>query len=358
MERYYADGLGRRRLMKSGSRTTKFLTYGSYVLAALLAIVTVVFLEFSFGADAAENESPGVIYSHGTLRATIPYHGLHAGAGSLTVEVLSPEDEVLGRAEQATGAAEGAGHWQQTLTLTKPLAVEDLAWQRLRYRFTYDDEKHTAVEGTESISQILRMPVLHILGQQSYLAGGEAAVRIIVTDSRNDIIAGGGTVRIELSTPAQKNRVLFTGRLNRRGTTEAQFHFPQALAGSYPLRYVVDTPIGSTEYTEQVNLADKVSILLTTEKPIYQPGQMIHARALALDRSNHEAAAGRKVTFEVEDSRGNKVFKKVTQTDKFGIASGEFALAEEVNLGTYHLRALMDEPEAPSGNRAEMALNV
>ena len=119
---------------------------------------------------------------------------------------------------------------------------------------------------------------------------------------------------------------------------------------------MVDTPIGSTEFTQQVRLEDKASILLTTEKPIYQPGQTIHVRALALDRANHEAAAGRKLTFEVEDSRGNKVFKKATQTDKFGIASAEFALADEVNLGTYHLRALMDD--GAGATTAEMALNV
>ena len=101
-----------------------------------------------------------------------------------------------------------------------------------------------------------------------------------------------------------------------------------------------------------MRLEDKASILLTTEKPIYQPGQTIHVRALALDRSRHQATANRALTFEVEDSRGNKVFKKATQTDKFGIASAEFGLADEVNLGTYHVRALMDE------NRAELALQV
>ena len=106
-----------------------------------------------------------------------------------------------------------------------------------------------------------------------------------------------------------------------------------------------------------MKLEDKVSILLTTEKPIYQPGQTIHARALVLDRANHEAASDRKFTFEVEDSRGNKVFKKATQTDKFGVASAEFGLADEVNLGTYHLRALMGEADAPFST-AEIALNV
>jgi hypothetical protein len=128
------------------------------------------------------------------------------------------------------------------------------------------------------------------------------------------------------------------------------------------LRYVVDTAIGSTEFTQEVRLEDKVSILLTTEKPIYQPGQTIHVRGLALDRSDHEAAAKHKLTFELEDSRGNKVFKKATETDEFGVASAEFGLADEVNLGTYHLRALMfgsgmGDAEAPT-NTAEIALNV
>jgi hypothetical protein len=129
------------------------------------------------------------------------------------------------------------------------------------------------------------------------------------------------------------------------------------MVGNCQLHYRVETAIGSTEFTQPVRLEDKASILLTTEKPIYQPGQTIHARALALDRANHEAVANRKLTLEVEDSRGNKVFKKVTQTDKFGIASAEFGLADEVNLGTYHLRALMGDNEAPT-NTAEIALNV
>ena len=113
---------------------------------------------------------------------------------------------------------------------------------------------------------------------------------MIVTDSNNEVIAGRSSVRIEFAAADEKPRVLFAGRLNRRGTTEAQFRFPAGLVGSYQLRYVVDTPIGSTEFTQAVRLEDKVSILLTTEKPIYQPGQTIHVRALALDRSDHEAA--------------------------------------------------------------------
>ena len=107
------------------------------------------------------------------------------------------------------------------------------------------------------MSQILRTPVVHVMGQQSYLAGGAAAVRVIVTDSSNEAIAGPGSVQIELVTANRKSQVLFSGRLNRRGTTEAQFRFPAGLAGTYTLRYVVDTGIGSTEFTEPVRLEDQ-----------------------------------------------------------------------------------------------------
>ena len=322
------------------------------ILLIAAAIVTVHQFEASNSEPVAS-----ATYGHGVVNVAIPYEAQHSGAGQLTMEILDPEDQVLGRVDQPVEVAEGTGTWNEQIKLAKPLALDELVWHRVRYRFAYRDGKSNGIEGTQSISQILRTPVLHILGQQSYLTGGDAAVRVIVTDSHDAVIAGRSALQIELLGPEQKSRLLFAGRLNRRGTTEAQFRFPAGVVGNHQLRYAVDTPIGSTEFTQDVRLEDKVSILLTTEKPIYQPGQTIHVRALGLDGSNHEAAANRKLTFELEDSRGNKVFKKATQTDKFGIASAEFGLADEVNLGTYHLRALMGESEAPT-NTAEIALNV
>ena len=324
-------------------------------LAAFLVIAAVVVVVQPF--QAASGDPARATYTRGILHVSIPYQATHAGPGQLVLEVLSPEDQVLGQTERQLEIPSGAGRWQEEIKLEKPLPLEDLVWHRVRYRFEYAEADRVPLEGIESISQIIRTPVVHILGQQSYLAGGEAAIRVIVSDSKNEIIPGPGSVRVELLVPDQKPHLLFTGKLNRRGTTEAGFEFPSGLVGNYQLRYVADTPIGSTEFTQSIRLEDKVSILLTTEKPIYQPGQTIHVRALALDRSNHEAAVDRQLTFEVEDSRGNKVFKKATHTDKFGIASTEFGLADEVNLGTYHLRALMGDADAPT-NTAEVALNV
>src|SRR6266545_3697185 len=329
-----------------------------FVVCILTVFLTIAaFVELQPFHASGRAPSTVATYSHGVLHLTIAYDAVFAGAGQLAVEVVDPDDNVLGHAEHHIELAEGQGFWQQEVKLDKPLPLNDLVWHRVRYRFEYDDKKTAALEGIESISQILRPPVIHILGQESYLMGGQAAVRVVVTDTKDEAIGGRGSVRIEFVVTDGKAFTLFSGRLNRHGTTEAQFRFPAGRVGDYKLHYIVDTPIGSAEFTQDVRLEDKVSILLTSEKPIYQPGQTIHVRALALDRSDHEAAGEHKLTFEVEDSRGNKVFKKVTETDQFGIASAEFGLADEVNLGTYHLRALMGDADAPT-NTTEIALNV
>ncbi len=295
-------------------------------------------------------------YGHGNLSVTIPYNSSQEGSGKLTVEILDPEDKSVGRVERAGEIHKGNGSWQQTIAPDKHVPFEDILWHRLRYRFEYDGARLPAIEGIESISQIIRRPVVRVLGDKEYMAGSQAVVRVIVSEA-NSNIAQTGALRVDLLVPNREPLRLFAGNLNRRGTVEAGLRFPADLTGDYQLRFAVDTPIGSADYTEPIQLKDRASILLTTEKPIYQPGQTIHARALALDRAAGRAAGNRKLTFELEDSRGNKVFRKATETDKFGIASAEFALADEVNLGAYHLRALMGETQAPT-NTAEITLEL
>jgi hypothetical protein len=296
-------------------------------------------------------------YMHGNLSVTIPYHSLSKGSGKLVTELLDPEDHVLGHTERTVNIATGDGSWQQIIPLDKPMPLEDIVWQRLRYRFVYASGDPAPIQGIEPISEILRRPVVHIIGQTEYMAGSAAAIRIIVADASHADLPESGNIRIELLAQGQPPRPLFSGSLNRRGTLQAQFRFPAGLTGKFQMRYIADTPIGSAESTQDVQLQDKASILLTTEKPVYQPGQTIHIRALSLDRADETAEGNRKLTFEINDSRGNKVYKKSTQTDSFGIASAEFQLADEVNLGTYRLVALMGDPASPS-NTAEVALDV
>ena len=327
-------------------------------VSAGAALAAIVLAGVGLAQSFAGSPKMSATYSHGTVRLNLPTETQKAGPGKLTVEVLDPEDQTIGRTESSAEAVKGTSQWKAEIRLEKPLALDDLVWHRVRFEFAYDGGKNEKIERVESISSILRLPVLKILGQQTYLAGSKAAVRVIVSDSKGEAISGRGSVRIELQSEAKERRTLFSGRLNHRGTTEAQFQFPEGVIGSHSLHYTVDTAIGTTEYTQAIRIEDKVGILLTSDKSIYQPGQMIHVRALALDRTDHRAAGNRKLVLEVEDSHGNKVFKKATETDEFGVGAADFGLASEVNLGTYHVRATLGDPEKGATNSAEIALNV
>src|SRR3984885_5190080 len=336
------------------TRSRGFLRQRLLPLSFLLLLVVLAALYASFTEAAAPSSAT---FTHGVLSVAIPYHGARPGSGRLIAEIVDPEEDILGRIERPVNITKNDGAWQESIAPAKRIAFEDLVWQRVRYRFEYSDKAIPAITGVESISRILRRPVVRMLGQTEYLAGSDAAIRLLVSDAGNDDSALTGAIHAELLIPHERARALFSGRLNQHGTVAAQFRLPAALRGQYDIRFLADTPIGSAEYTQPIQIKDPALIMLTTEKPIYQPGQTIHVRALALDRASHRADADRNLTFEVEDPRGNKVFKKSTVTDHFGIAAAEFSLADEVTLGTYHLRALVGDNAAPS-NTAEVALNV
>jgi len=85
--------------MKAPAVDVRPSSFSLYVIAALLAAGIAVVLVEPF--QAAKGNTAVVTYTHGVLYVTIPYHAVHSGDGKLTVEVLDPEDKVLGRAENA-----------------------------------------------------------------------------------------------------------------------------------------------------------------------------------------------------------------------------------------------------------------
>src|SRR5258708_23187306 len=109
-----------------------------FILGAALA-ASIVFMATFPEAQATDGESAAAIWSRGVLHVTLPYHGLHAGAGQLTIEVLDPEDGILGRSERRVEAADGKRSWQADLKLAKPLALDELVRHPLPYRFAYSD---------------------------------------------------------------------------------------------------------------------------------------------------------------------------------------------------------------------------
>ena len=83
--------------------------------------------------------------------------------------------------------------------------------------------------------------------------------------------------------------------------------------------------------------------MASTDKPVYQPGQVIHMRGLALRRPDLKPVAGQVMAFSLTDPRGNVVFRDGKPTSRFGIGSADCPLAGELIEGNYHVDCRVGE---------------
>src|SRR5258708_25154929 len=97
-------------------------------IPALLAVATLVTVQNfqAAGGGSGGNAGLSATYTHGILGLTIPYRAVRDGAGQLTVEVLDPEDHVLGSVARHIDVAQGQGRWLEQIKRGKPFAFRDV----------------------------------------------------------------------------------------------------------------------------------------------------------------------------------------------------------------------------------------
>ena len=180
-------------------------------------------------------------------------------------------------------------------------------------------------------------------------AGSQASVQCTVQGVRSIVETvphSGSNVTIHLSDAAKKKHAVWSGLTNKDGKVLANFPIPALEAGQYTLEIATCSDFGAEKLERPVRIKADGKILLVSDRPIYQPGHMIHLRALALRSFDMKPVENKDLIFEVEDPKGNKVFKKSFKTSEFGVASVDFQLADEVNMGDYHLRAILGDVRA------------
>lgn len=302
------------------------------------ALVALVYTAAPREKVFASGDGLNAKYVEGTLRVSIPYDETVARSRTLRVEILAPDDKLIAESTKNVAPSREAEQWEVSFTVDKNIPLEDLVWHRLRIG-TGPSAK------VVSLSEILHLPVVRVLAQRAYAAGSRASVRVIAVDSKNGEPLPGSRIKLDLVN-GEAATALFEGKTQTLGTAQVEFNLPVASYGARNLRITADTPLGHVTASQPIQIERRNKILLTTDKPLYQPGQTMHVRALALDGPTRAAAADQPLTLEVEDAKGNKVFKRRGRTDRFGISSADFELADEVNFGPYHVRALLGDGDA------------
>ncbi|GEM_PF-1448752 len=197
-----------------------------------------------------------------------------------------------------------------------------------------------------------------VFTQQSFLAGSRTSVRVLARDWKDETPISEADVELklvsihradlQLQSPQEVDLSLAKGRTNRDGTLSVDFVLPDLPEGAYAIDVRTKAGETSTKLWYPVMLRRATSIYLTTDKPLYQPGQAIHVRSLAVKKSDLKPIGVSKITLEIEDPKGNKILKALGETSKFGIAETTLQLGDEINMGLYTVRAILE-----SGGKTE-----
>lgn len=260
------------------------------------------------------------------IKISIPVVKTDGDSGNLIVKVLDENDKVVGSYSKFIYVKKEIEY------ININIRIKESDTDILRVKVLYNKS-----EKIYPIYKLMDKMVVNILGQDEFTKGTEIKHRIIVKNMKNDSPIMNANVKVYFS-----DKIVFQGFTNSLGIVNSSFKISDGIKEG-DLRFEISSIFGKETFTRKIKIHPGYITYLITDKPIYQPEQVIHIRSLTLKKPELKAVSDEEVIFEIEDSKGNKIFKKKIMTDKFGVASTDFTLADEINFGDYTIRTIIQD---------------
>jgi type II secretory pathway pseudopilin PulG/5-hydroxyisourate hydrolase-like protein (transthyretin family) len=179
---------------------------------------------------------------------------------------------------------------------------------------------------------------VRILGQTELIPDSDASIRVAVFNRDSGRPVEGVPIDLKLVGKNRDQSIhLASFVTNVAGSGSPRIRLPDWEDGDYELTVRAKPGFRAESTVRPVKLRRSWKLMLTTDKPVYQPGQVVHVRSLALARPALKPIAGREVEYSITDPKGNCIFRTRDVTSRFGIASTECLLADLINEGTYQI---------------------
>ncbi len=266
------------------------------------------------------------------------------------LELLDPANQIVAQANSTRAIANGNQIITQPLQffLSKltDLERQRLLWYRLRYRVIKEGASDPTSQGIISVSELAPdLFEIRVSASEVVKEGGRyRAVAMAYHPLTNRPIAN-VVVDGELTLEANDDK---TVKLRSTKTTDATGvalfdfaippRFPQFPHNTRPsggeIRVVARKGAVVTEARGEVLVDQFVKTLITTDKPLYQPGQVMHLRALLFTPSR-QALANHDIRFKIVDPEDLTVSTQVVKSSRFGIATVDWTIPESTRLGNY-----------------------
>jgi len=269
----------------------------------------------------------------------------------IKLELINPREAIRATATQEISIPSGSSI--STIPLIKvgsgDYDSKELLWYRLRYRISATDpsvKESAPVSGVISLSEI--MPdIFRLLVSAPQEVGKEAkyTIRVRTLHPLTGKPISGVSVQSQMSYEEgdDERKLKSSGLTNSNGEALLEFKLPNPLkAEEAEVKVVAELGGFYQEAKEEVGFHYPNQILVSTDKPLYQPGQTLHIRVLGLDR-DRRAWADTEGTLKIRDPEGSYIFRAGFKTSRFGVASVDWPVPDNARLGDYYIETWLGE---------------
>ncbi|MBM3758841.1 MAG: hypothetical protein FJW36_01210 [Acidobacteria bacterium] len=231
---------------------------------------------------------------------------------------------------------------QSRVELPFPI-VEPSIWTRLRYRLS---PVGTSFRIVRPITGIAALPKIasHVFEVHAHLAGAGKtgkAVTILaqaihpISRQRFNAVSWKGELTIRDAEPiAGKIQLL------KDGFAAVTFDLPAGLDSSeeQDLEFEIQASEGDFSQSASLSVSRRfqLSASFVTDKRIYQPGQVLHARAL-VTTSLKKPAANEKLLMRLHNSSRELLYSSPVTASRFGIVHEDWPIYPSATPGTYEI---------------------
>ncbi len=213
------------------------------------------------------------------LDVRVPPSMLRSATKTLKVELVGPNRNVINVVLRkiTPGASESSHRFE--------FATPKMAKQNITVRATLGTRR---TEAALSDIMLVKAHETHLTGPSVLFSGSQSSIRCSVRGVRSvtKTVPLHAEVSVGLrSTSVSKTMTLQHARTDETGEAELRFAVPNVPAGSYIMEVHTKSSLGEESVMHNVEVQTNAKVLLTTDKPLYQPGQTMHLRRWRYGRS-------------------------------------------------------------------------
>ncbi len=332
-------------------------------------VVIALFLISSAGAQTVKvDESGSSVKLRGKIyEVRLAAKSPAANSGTATLEIIAPDDRVLASATTPVQLRAGTNRISGTVTLSQlPARQEELLWYRLRYSINLSTQ--APIQGILPLLGTAADFNLLVSAPYQAAAGQKILVHARTKHPVLEHAAAGVTVKATLEDDDTGAPLASaSGTTDRDGFVQLAIAVPQKDT-RHKLNLRVEARRGTAVRTTEaeIKVGTATRIFLQTDKPLYQPGQILHIRSVIFGDQNR-ALPGKKIYLQVEDEDDTVVFREERTTSRFGVAAADWTIPDRIKFGSYRVAAKTfpgtysdddDDPDALSASSDRKVVRI